>query len=111
MVSLLSRSSSKSPWIAIWLSLLFISLAQAHVQMVTVTASPTTPSPPSYTSIEDFRNTVMSVSNAYRKDHGAGHLIWNKTLADYALNWANGCIWEHSVSLKQQYISCLPFIM
>ena len=100
MTSLLSRFFSIPPWITVWLSLLFISLTQAHLQIVTVTASPSTPSPPSYTSIEDFKDTVMSVSNTYRKEHGAGHLIWNKTLADYALNWANGCIWEHSVSFE-----------
>lgn len=86
--------ASISPWISsLWLGL--IALTQA--QTITVTATPTSPTPPSYTSLDDFKDTVLSVSNSYRREHNAGHLVWNETLTDYALDWARECKWEHSV--------------
>jgi uncharacterized protein YkwD len=64
----------------------------------TVVASPTAPSPASYTSFDDFKETVLQVSNDYRRAHDAEPLVWNKTLTEYALNWAKTCVWRHSVS-------------
>lgn len=64
----------------------------------TVVASPTAPSPASYTSFDDFKETVLQVSNDYRRAHDAKPLVWNKTLTEYALNWAEACVWRHSVS-------------
>lgn len=63
----------------------------------TIQATPTAPSPASYTSLDDFKKTVMQVSNEYRKAHSAKPLAWNETLTKYARNWAETCIWKHSV--------------
>ncbi|KAJ5104173.1 hypothetical protein N7532_004702 [Penicillium argentinense] len=62
----------------------------------TVHATHTAPSPASYTSLSDFKDTVLQVSNDYRTTHDAGPLVWNDTLAKYARNWAETCIWKHS---------------
>jgi hypothetical protein len=66
---------------------------------VIVTATPTIPHPPSYTSPEIFKDVVLSASNTYRRDHNASQLSWNETLTTYAKHWAEGCKWKHSVSL------------
>lgn len=65
----------------------------------TVQATPTIPSPTSYTSLDDFENAVLQVTNDYRSAHDADALVWNETLAEYARNWAEVCIWQHSVRL------------
>ncbi|KAJ6028770.1 hypothetical protein N7540_004346 [Penicillium herquei] len=66
------------------------------VEVTTVKASLTVPSPASYTSPTDFEDTVLKVSNEYRDDHDAESLVWNETLTEYARKWAEGCIWKHS---------------
>ncbi|KAI9931449.1 hypothetical protein MW887_010024 [Aspergillus wentii] len=80
--------------------LLLCAIAQAQTVMVTVTevatASPTSPHPASYTSLEKFEDTVMSWSNDYRGKYNASHLVWNETLTEYAKNWADKCLWQHS---------------
>lgn len=63
----------------------------------TATITPTAPHPPSYTVPEIFQDTVLHVSNSYRRNHNATHLIWNETLSDYAQHWADNCQWNHSV--------------
>ncbi|PLB41564.1 putative extracellular SCP domain protein Pry1 [Aspergillus candidus] len=63
---------------------------------VHVTMTPTAPQPPSYTSPDIFRDTVLAHSNDYRRSHNASALVWNETLTDYAADWAGGCKWEHS---------------
>ncbi|KAG2183337.1 hypothetical protein INT43_006342 [Umbelopsis isabellina] len=40
--------------------------------------------------------TILSAHNADRKDHSAPALTWNATLASYAQNWSNGCVFKHS---------------
>lgn len=62
----------------------------------TATINPTAPHPPSYTIPEIFQDTVLHVSNSYRRNHNATHLIWNETLSDYAQHWADNCQWNHS---------------
>ncbi|KAJ5670785.1 uncharacterized protein N7477_006148 [Penicillium maclennaniae] len=62
----------------------------------TVVASPTAPSPASYTSFDDFKKTVLQVSNDYRHTHDAEPLVWNETLTEYAQKWAKACVWRHS---------------
>lgn len=66
---------------------------------VTVIAMPTSPHPPSYTSETDFISAVLQASNDYRTVHDASPLSWNEKLAKYAKNWAEKCIWEHSVCI------------
>ncbi|KAJ5584714.1 uncharacterized protein N7459_004514 [Penicillium hispanicum] len=62
----------------------------------TVYATPTIPSPASYTSLHDFKDTVLAVTNEYRKAHDADPLTWNGTLAEYSHKWASACLWKHS---------------
>lgn len=63
----------------------------------TVYETPTIPSPASYTSLSDFKETVLQVSNEYRGSHEAEEVVWNETLVKYAQSWAETCIWKHSV--------------
>ncbi|KAE8356650.1 CAP domain-containing protein [Aspergillus coremiiformis] len=83
------------------LLLIFILTRQAKAQQtvqttVMVTIAPTSPHPPSYTSPEVFKDTMLSSSNTYRKEHNASNLVWNETLTGYAKDWAEGCKWKHS---------------
>ena len=71
----------------------------------TEVASPTAPSPASYTSFDDFQKTVLQVSNDYRRSHDAKPLVWNEALTDYALNWAKACVWRHSVRYPSILVS------
>ncbi|PWY85138.1 PR-1-like protein [Aspergillus eucalypticola CBS 122712] len=60
------------------------------------TTTTTTQEPPSYTSPALFQSSILDVSNTYRKAHNASNLIWNTTLTQYAMNWAQECKWQHS---------------
>ncbi|GFF35216.1 cell wall protein PRY3 [Aspergillus udagawae] len=83
--------------IFLWLQLLpSVHASNAAGTTVIVTATPTIPHPPSYTSPEIFKDVVLSASNAYRRDHNASQLSWNETLTTYAKHWAEGCKWKHS---------------
>ncbi|CAI7604858.1 unnamed protein product [Penicillium pancosmium] len=71
--------------------------AKTTVEAVkTVYATPTVPTPASYTSVDDFKDTVLKVTNEYRRTHDASPLVWNETLTEYAKKWAESCIWKHS---------------
>ncbi|PYH77523.1 PR-1-like protein [Aspergillus uvarum CBS 121591] len=98
-------------WLSITILLLLAILSAAEAALapqqqtttiivVTVTATtvatPTVPHPASYTSLDLFENTILSVTNTYRQAHNASNLIWNKSLAEYAKKWAEGCRWAHS---------------
>ncbi|KAL5365412.1 CAP domain-containing protein [Aspergillus floccosus] len=58
--------------------------------------TPTAPHPPSYTVPQIFQDTVLRVSNSYRRNHNATHLVWNEELSNYAQHWADKCQWKHS---------------
>ncbi|KAI8936149.1 hypothetical protein NX059_007644 [Plenodomus lindquistii] len=49
-----------------------------------------------YTDDTRFRETVLDVTNTYRKQHNATALEWNSTLADYAADWSEDCEFKHS---------------
>ncbi|KAL1595674.1 hypothetical protein SLS60_009363 [Paraconiothyrium brasiliense] len=49
-----------------------------------------------YTKDDLFKNTILNVTNTYRKQHNATSLKWNDTLADYAKDWSAKCNFEHS---------------
>lgn len=46
--------------------------------------------------ISGFAEDAVSNHNKYRAKHGVGNLIWDNTLAQYALNYAKKCEWKHS---------------
>ncbi|KAJ5892250.1 uncharacterized protein N7473_008478 [Penicillium subrubescens] len=80
----------------------FITSVQAKTIVVTVhttvsvQTTATAPSPASYTSTHEFKDTVLQVTNEYRKAHDAEPLVWNDTLVKYSHKWAQTCIWKHS---------------
>jgi uncharacterized protein YkwD len=95
-------------WLAVLL-LVFFSLpnTKATEETVWVTvlatetahATPTAPTPASYTSLSEFKDTVLAVTNEYRASHDAKPLTWNNTLAEYSKKWADACVWKHSVRI------------
>ncbi|OQE25825.1 hypothetical protein PENFLA_c008G03610 [Penicillium flavigenum] len=91
-------------WLAI-LMLLTMRILNAKADVVTVMTTiklpaptPTAPLHPSYTSLDEFKNDMLEVTNEYRANHDANPLKWNDTLADYSREWAEACIWKHSKS-------------
>lgn len=48
------------------------------------------------TSYPQFKQAILSAHNHYRAKHHAPPLIWDQTLADYALKHANQCRFQHS---------------
>ncbi|KAL4916079.1 CAP domain-containing protein [Aspergillus aurantiobrunneus] len=63
----------------------------------TATATATTPrQDDSYTSPALFKSSILTTTNTYRAAHNASTLTWNETLASYASQWAETCMWEHS---------------
>ncbi|KAJ5178738.1 hypothetical protein N7492_001948 [Penicillium capsulatum] len=68
----------------------------ATLPAATVRATPSIPSPASYTSLDDFKETVLKISNDYRRTHDAGPLSWNESLVQYSRKWADTCLWKHS---------------
>lgn len=49
-----------------------------------------------YTSDSDFQQTILDVTNLYRRQHNASQLSWNNTLAEYAKDWSEDCKFKHS---------------
>ncbi|KZM21622.1 extracellular region [Ascochyta rabiei] len=49
-----------------------------------------------YTSDDAFRKAVLDTTNLYRRQHDAGELGWNETLAETAGTWSSKCGFEHS---------------
>jgi uncharacterized protein YkwD len=56
-------------------------------------------------STSGFAEDAVSNHNKYRAIHGVGNLIWDNTLAQYALNYAKQCQWKHSGG-QALFISC-----
>lgn len=95
-------------WLLLWMGAISVVAANSDEMVVvtvtttahaasTVEATPTVPSPASYTSLSEFQDTILKVSNQYRIAHNADPLVWNETLVEYSKKWAERCIWEHSV--------------
>ncbi|KAJ5787671.1 hypothetical protein N7457_002661 [Penicillium paradoxum] len=95
---------SMTRWLAIFLLITIqILSARAAEETVWVTVkvpapTPTVPLSPSYTSLHQFKDDMMKVTNEYRANHHAESLKWNDTLAEYSRKWAEACIWKHSKS-------------
>ncbi|KAI8084975.1 CAP domain-containing protein [Halteromyces radiatus] len=41
-------------------------------------------------------NSIVNTHNKFRKIHSAPALKWDKKLAQYAQNWSNKCVFQHS---------------
>lgn len=54
--------------------------------------------PPVSTEADVLRELALAKHNAYRSAHGTAPLTWNSTLAAFAQQWADRCIFEHSTS-------------
>ncbi|EKV09809.1 SCP-like extracellular protein, putative [Penicillium digitatum Pd1] len=89
-------------WLVI-LMLLTRQIFSANADIVTVwttvkvpAPTPTAPLSPSYTSLNEFKDDMLKITNEYRANHDANPLKWNDTLAEYSREWAEACIWKHS---------------
>ena len=81
--------------------LLLPATALAQVSTVVVTAAPSAPTDPSYTSNSDFQNAILNSTNFYRAEHNASAVIYNTSLASFGADYANGCEFRHSVRIYE----------
>ncbi|OCL04988.1 PR-1-like protein [Glonium stellatum] len=63
---------------------------------ITVTVSAPVSTSTEYTNPADFKNAVLNGTNTYRAQHNATAMAWNQSLAGYAANWGEACIFKHS---------------
>lgn len=94
LITLTTAQQQQQPKATVIVTIITTATATATAPQTTTT---TTQEPPSYTSPALFQSSILDVSNTYRKAHNASNLIWNTTLTQYALNWAQECKWQHSV--------------
>lgn len=101
-----NNHTKSTRWLAIVI-LLTMQILGAKADVVTVwttvkvpAPTPTAPLSPSYTSLNEFKDDMLKVTNEYRANHDANPLQWNNTLADYSREWAEACIWKHSVCIN-----------
>lgn len=47
--------------------------------------------------LTDFKQAVLDHHNIHRANHSAPALVWDETLAGYAENTANGCVFAHDM--------------
>ncbi|KAM0426197.1 hypothetical protein ACHAPT_008547 [Fusarium lateritium] len=45
----------------------------------------------------DYKSIMLNYHNIHRANHSAPDLVWDDTLAGYAENIANGCVFEHDM--------------
>jgi len=50
-----------------------------------------------------FGSAVLNSTNYFRAQHQASALTWNTTLAQYAQDYAQKCLWQHSVGFHFIY--------
>lgn len=55
------------------------------------------PAPPTTNNLNDYQKTVIENHNLLRHNHRVAGLEWDDTLAQYAANTANGCVFEHDM--------------
>lgn len=72
--------------------------SQAPKQTTTSQApKQTATSQPPASNLGDYEKTILDASNLHRQNHSAAALVWDETLAQYAANTANGCVFEHDM--------------
>lgn len=52
---------------------------------------------PTTNNLNDYQKTVIEKHNLLRENHRVAGLEWDDTLAQYAANTANGCVFEHDM--------------
>lgn len=55
------------------------------------------PAPAPSNNLGDYENTMLKQHNLHRSNHSAPALEWDSTLAQYAENTANTCVFEHDM--------------
>lgn len=81
--------------------LILLVLLIAHLTLAAPQATTETSST-EYTSDTAFRDAVLNATNTFRAQHNASDLVWNETLAEFAVDWSEECGFEHSVSQSVQ---------
>ncbi|EMC91508.1 hypothetical protein BAUCODRAFT_39691 [Baudoinia panamericana UAMH 10762] len=71
-----------------------------HKSTTTETATSTVTLVPAPSTSASLATEALSSTNYYRAQHQARPLSWNTTLASYAQNYAEACVWAHSVSFS-----------
>lgn len=56
---------------------------------------------PTYTNSNNFTTTMLNYTNYYRYLHSVPFLEWNDSVASYAADYAQKCVWEHNPQLGQ----------
>lgn len=59
----------------------------------------------SYTG-DAFQTAILNSTNYYRAQHQAKAMSWDDKLANYAQEYAQKCIWKHSVSIRPNLCVC-----
>lgn len=77
-----------------------VTAQQQQPQQTQASASSLSSSSSSYTNKTQLQHDTLTQTNSYRQQHNASALKWNISLAIYAQNWADRCLWKHSVRLS-----------
>lgn len=57
----------------------------------------TQPANPPATNLGNYEQTILDQHNIHRRNHSAPDLTWDSTLAQYAANTANTCVFAHDM--------------
>ncbi|KAM4062432.1 cysteine-rich secretory protein family protein [Hirsutella rhossiliensis] len=63
----------------------------------TPTSQPNSGSKPPTNNFGDYEQTMLEQHNVHRRNHSASDLAWDNTLAQYAENIANSCVFQHDI--------------
>lgn len=58
--------------------------------------SPRAENPPHAIHARSEPQEYLDAHNSVRAQHNAAALVWDETLAQYAQDYANKCVWQHS---------------
>ncbi|XP_044715225.1 cysteine-rich secretory protein family domain-containing protein [Hirsutella rhossiliensis] len=58
---------------------------------------PNSGSKPPTNNFGDYEQTMLEQHNVHRRNHSASDLAWDNTLAQYAENIANSCVFQHDI--------------
>ena len=84
-------------WV-ICLKLALLAQAQDTIVVTTITEAPAQPTnEPTYVDDGAFRDAVLNSTNFFRQEHNASALAWNDSLSDFGRDYADRCLWQHSV--------------